>query len=47
MKDTSTTPHPIMLTAVLAKAFLPNPLMRKPINGKSGIKKIKFFMFKR
>jgi hypothetical protein len=46
IKDARTVPHPIMVTALLGKTFLPNPLTRKPMNGKTGIKKIKFFMFK-
>ncbi len=33
------TPHPTMFTSVLERKFLPNPLIRKPTSGSSGIRK--------
>ena len=42
--EASTVPLPIMLIKPFDKTFLPSPLIRKPIKGISGIKKIKFFI---
>jgi RNase adaptor protein for sRNA GlmZ degradation len=36
-KEASITAVPINPESVLDKLFLPNPLIRKPINGKTGI----------
>src|SRR5215203_5210298 len=46
MNDPKTVPHPMILTKLFDKYFLPNPLIKNPMNGKSGIRKIKVFMFK-
>jgi len=43
-KEANTVPQPIILTNPFDKYFLPNPLMRKPRKGRSGIKRIKFFI---
>jgi hypothetical protein len=37
IKDANITPLPINPERVLDKLFLPNPLIKKPINGKIGI----------
>ena len=37
IKDASTTPLPIMPDMPLDKLFLPKPLIKKPINGNTGI----------
>jgi hypothetical protein len=37
-KEARITPHPIIPVNDFDKYFLPNPMTRKPINGKSGIK---------
>ena len=44
MNDPKTVPHPMILTKLFDKYFLPNPLIKNPMNGKSGIRKIKVFM---
>ena len=44
MKEIKTVPLPIMPIKFLGNAFLPRPLIKKPINGSSGISIIKFFM---
>jgi hypothetical protein len=44
IKEPSTVPQPIMLTNPLDKYFLPNPLIKNPINGRRGIQNIKFFI---
>jgi hypothetical protein len=45
IKEPRTVPQPIMLTIPLDKYFLPNPLIKNPINGRRGIQNIKFFIF--
>ena len=46
MKDANTVPQPTKLTAPFDNDFLPNPLIKKPMKGKSGMSKIKFFISK-
>jgi hypothetical protein len=44
IKEASTVPLPIIPTTDFGKYFLPNPLIKKPMKGRRGIKRIKFFM---
>lgn len=37
MKETNTTPHPMMLMRGRDRNFLPNPFTRKPRKGNTGI----------
>jgi hypothetical protein len=43
-KEASTVPQPTIFINPFDKCFLPKPLIKKPINGSKGIKKIKFFI---
>jgi len=38
-KEAINTPQPTMFTSILERKFLPNPLIRKPTSGRSGIRK--------
>lgn len=44
IKEASMVPLPMIPIAPFEKYFLPNPLIKKPMKGKSGIKRIKFFI---
>jgi len=44
MKEARSVPHPISPTTLFGKYFLPSPLMRNPIKGRRGIKRIRFFI---
>jgi hypothetical protein len=46
IKDANTVPLPIIPTTDFGKYFRPNPLIKKPMNGRRGIKRIKFFIKK-
>jgi hypothetical protein len=46
MNDANMVPLPIIPIIPFDKYFRPNPLIKKPMKGKSGIKRIKFFIFK-
>jgi len=47
MKDSKTVPQAIMPIADFDNDFLPNPFIKNPMNGNSGIKKVILFIIKK